>query len=66
VNAIILLTRNFTDAVSSLGYAGVFVLMLLESSSLPIPSEVVLPFAGYLVSVGQLNFWATMLVATVA
>lgn len=66
MNAIILLTRNFTDAVSSLGYAGVFVLMLLESSSLPIPSEVVLPFAGYLVSVGQLNFWATMLVATVA
>ena len=66
VNAIVLLTRNFVDAVSSWGYSGVFFLMLLESSSLPIPSEVVLPFAGYLVSGGQLNFWVTVLVATVA
>ena len=40
--------------------------MLLESSSLPIPSEVVLPFAGYLVSMGQLNLWITVIVATIA
>ena len=49
-----------------MGYVGVFVLMLLESSSVPIPSEVILPFAGYLVSMGQLNFWVTIVVATVA
>ena len=48
------------------GYSGIFVLMLLESSSLPIPSEVILPFAGYLVSMGQLNFWITVTLATVA
>lgn len=65
-NAIVFLTRYFVEVVSSWGYGGVFFLMLLESSSLPIPSEVVLPFAGYLVSVGQLNFWVTVLVATVA
>ena len=40
--------------------------MLLEASSLPIPSEVVLPFAGYLVSLGQLNMWVTVAVATAA
>ena len=60
------LTRNVTSAISSWGYLGVFVFMLLESSSLPIPSEVVLPFAGYLVSLGQINFWLTVLVATFA
>jgi membrane protein DedA with SNARE-associated domain len=52
--------------VSSWGYSGIFTLMLLESSSLPIPSEVVLPFAGYLVSMGQLNLWITVIVATIA
>jgi len=40
--------------------------MLLESSSLPIPSEVVLPFAGYLASSGLLNFWIAVTIATVA
>jgi membrane protein DedA with SNARE-associated domain len=65
-NTIILITRNTTAAVASWGYAGIFAFMLLESSSLPIPSEVVLPFAGYLVSLGQLNFWGTVAVATIA
>jgi membrane protein DedA with SNARE-associated domain len=58
--------RDVTAAVSSWGYSSVFVLMLLESSSLPIPSEVVLPLAGYLVSLGQLNLWITIVVATTA
>jgi membrane protein DedA with SNARE-associated domain len=52
--------------VSYWGYSGIFSLMVLESSSLPVPSEVVLPFSGYLVSIGQLNFWITVVVATVA
>jgi membrane protein DedA with SNARE-associated domain len=66
LNVIIAFTQNVTLTVSSLGYAGIFSLMLLESSSLPIPSEVVLPFAGYLVSQGQLNFWMTISIATLA
>jgi membrane protein DedA with SNARE-associated domain len=56
--------HSFTETVSSWGYGGVFGLMILEASSLPIPSEIVLPFAGYLVSTGQLNFWFTVVVAT--
>ncbi len=66
LGTIILLTKNVTATVRSLGYVGIFALMLLESSSLPIPSEVVLPFAGYLVSTGQLGFWLTVIVATLA
>ncbi len=57
---------SFTRTVSSWGYGGVFGLMILEASSLPIPSEVILPFAGYLVSLGHLDFWLTLIVATVA
>jgi membrane protein DedA with SNARE-associated domain len=63
---IISLTQNVTATVSSWGYAGIFSLMLLESSSLPIPSELVLPFAGYLISQGQLSLWVTASVATIA
>ncbi len=62
------LTSTLTDAVvgiiNSLNYLGIFVLMLLESTSLPVPSEVVLPFAGYLVSTGTLEFWLVVLLAT--
>jgi membrane protein DedA with SNARE-associated domain len=66
LNAIVAFTQNVTATVQSWGYAGLFVLMALESSSLPIPSEVVLPFAGYLVSQGLLNFWLAVSVSTLA
>jgi membrane protein DedA with SNARE-associated domain len=66
VSAIMSFTRSVKDTVASWGFSGIFGLMVLESSSLPVPSEVVLPFAGYLVFKGQLNFWVTVLVATVA
>jgi len=66
ISAIVLFMHNVVDMVSDWGYFGLFGLMVLESSSLPIPSEIVLPFSGYLVSMGQLNFGVTILVATVA
>jgi len=43
------------------GYLGVLGLMAIESACLPLPSEIILPFAGYLVSTGRLNLY---LVAT--
>jgi membrane protein DedA with SNARE-associated domain len=55
-----------TSSMTTFGYGGVFALMLLESASLPIPSEVVLPFAGYLVFKGSMNFAAVVLLTTVA
>lgn len=48
------------------GYLGIFMLMLLESAAFPIPSEIVLPFAGYLVSKGTLSFWPTVVCSTIA
>lgn len=66
ISAVISFTHNVKDTVQSWGYTGIFVLMLLESSSLPIPSEVVLPFAGYLISKGILNVWITVPIATAA
>ncbi len=52
--------------MSKYGYASLFALMALESASLPIPSEVVLPLAGYFVRVGVLNFWVAVGVSTAA
>jgi membrane protein DedA with SNARE-associated domain len=45
-------------AISALGYAGVAGLMAIESACIPLPSELIMPFAGYLVSIGKMNlFW---------
>ena len=38
--------------------------MALESANIPIPSEIILPFGGYLVSIGRLEFYTTVLVGT--
>lgn len=43
------------------GYAGVFFLMAVESANIPVPSEVIMPFAGFLVSQGAFGFWAVVL-----
>lgn len=49
---------------ASLGYPGIFLLMVMESATLPVPSEVVLPLGGYLVSQGRLEFWTVVTVAS--
>src|SRR3984885_11094821 len=41
--------------ISASGYAGVALLMAIESACIPLPSEVIMPFAGYLVSTGQFS-----------
>jgi len=43
------------DTILSLGYPGIVVLMAIESSVLPLPSELVMPPAGYLAAKGQMN-----------
>ena len=44
--------------ISTLGYSGVVLLMAIESACIPLPSEIIMPFSGYLVSTGQMNLWA--------
>jgi membrane protein DedA with SNARE-associated domain len=52
--------------MSKYGYASLFALMGLESASLPVPSELVLPLAGALVYEGTLSFWPVVAVGTAA
>jgi membrane protein DedA with SNARE-associated domain len=49
------LVNAATDIVNSLGLAGVFVLMTLESACVPIPSEATMLFAGFNVSQGDMT-----------
>jgi membrane protein DedA with SNARE-associated domain len=44
------------DVISTIGYPGIFFLMVLESMVVPIPSELVMPFAGFLISRGDFSF----------
>ena len=43
------------NTIGAMGYPGIFLLMAMESSIIPIPSELVMPPAGYLAQQGQMN-----------
>src|SRR3989441_8941972 len=51
--------------ISALGYGGVVLLMAIESACVPLPSEIIMPFSGYLVSLGKMNLWAVSLAGAV-
>ena len=52
------LSAFIVATISLLGYAGVVLLMAIESACIPLPSEIIMPFAGYLVYTGRFNLWA--------
>ncbi|OGU04437.1 MAG: hypothetical protein A2085_09030 [Gemmatimonadetes bacterium GWC2_71_10] len=47
-------------AIGDIGYVGIVLLMAMESSVLPVPSELVMPPAGYLAYQGQMNIWIAL------
>jgi membrane protein DedA with SNARE-associated domain len=51
--------------IAKFGLWAVFVLMALESANIPIPSEVILTYAGFLVSRGELNFYLVVIASAV-
>ena len=53
------------NTIGALGYPGIFLLMAMESSVIPIPSEIVMPPAGYLAQQGKMNIWIAILMGTV-
>jgi len=55
------LITYITAFISSIGYIGLFFLMFLESTVFPLPSELVMPFAGFLVALGEMNTFAAIL-----
>ncbi len=61
-----LFSMSLLTSFLNIGYAGLFVLMAMESSALPVPSEVVLPFAGYLAFLDKMNLGLAVVDATAA
>jgi membrane protein DedA with SNARE-associated domain len=54
-----LLVEFVTHVISAGGYAGIVLLMSIESACIPLPSEIIMPFAGYLAYLGRFNlYWA--------
>jgi len=51
--------------ITKIGYFGVFFLMLLQSFNVPIPSEITMPFSGFLAQRGVFNFWSVVLLGAV-
>ncbi len=56
-----MLAGYITAAISALGYSGIVFLMAIESACIPLPSEIIMPFSGYLASTGRFSL---VLVAT--
>ena len=65
MEAIIISLGHFVEfLISSFGYSGVFFAMAIESACIPLPSEIILPFTGYMVFAGHFGFWQATIVAT--
>ncbi len=58
------LVQWLLDTIGSMGYPGIFLLMAMESSIIPVPSELVMPPAGYLAFLGRMNMAAAILCGT--
>ena len=50
-----------TSIITTMSYPGIFFLMILESALIPIPSEIIMPFSGFLASTGKLNYIGVVL-----
>ena len=63
--AITEILSNFViHLIETFGYTGIFIAMTLESACIPLPSEVIMPFAGFVVNEGKLSLIGITLVGT--
>jgi membrane protein DedA with SNARE-associated domain len=53
------------NTLDALGYLGILLLMLLENVFFPLPSEIIMPLAGFMVSQGKLSFVGTVITGTI-
>ncbi len=58
------LNQIIIDLIETTGYLGIFLAMLVEGIFTPIPSELIMPFAGYVAYTGELNFFLVILVGS--
>lgn len=56
-NILSVIASWIVGVISALGYGGVILLMAIESANIPLPSEIIMPFSGFLVARGELNLW---------
>lgn len=63
-NLIDILANFVVHTIGIMGYPGIFLLMLVESCGIPMPSEVIMPFSGFLVADGRMTLWAITLAGT--
>ncbi|MDQ1284362.1 MAG: Alkaline phosphatase [Patescibacteria group bacterium] len=66
IEKIISVLASFIIAsISLLGYSGVALMMAIESACIPLPSEIIMPFSGYLVSTGEFTLWGVALAGAI-
>ncbi|MGV3583331.1 MAG: DedA family protein [Methylophilus sp.] len=53
------------SVISTMGYGGIVLLMAIESACIPLPSEIIMPFAGFLVSKGDMTLWGIALAGAI-
>jgi membrane protein DedA with SNARE-associated domain len=51
--------------IAALGYGGIVLCMTIESACIPLPSEIIMPFSGYLVTTGRFTLWGVTLAGAV-
>lgn len=66
IESLIEILKVFTvGTIGKLGYPGITALMGIESACIPLPSEIIMPFAGYLVSIGKMNLYLAALAGAI-
>ena len=59
------LSAFILGVIGTLGYGGVVLCMTIESACIPLPSEIIMPFSGYLVTTGRFTLWGVTLAGAV-
>jgi membrane protein DedA with SNARE-associated domain len=62
---ITVLSGFIVATISAMGYSGIVLLMAIESACIPLPSEIIMPFSGYLVSTGEMTLWGVAIAGAV-
>src|SRR3970282_2521905 len=60
-----LVSQFILSVISAAGYLGIVFLMAIESACIPLPSEIIMPFSGYLVGQGRFTLWGVALAGAI-
>src|SRR3989344_8598536 len=62
---LVFVSQVIISVISTGGYAGIVLLMAIESANIPLPSEIIMPFSGFLVGQGRFAFWPAVLAGAI-